>query len=81
MSNHGDDAVEHNLVSLHWPVNLAGEDDLGRDATNPDLVKQDSGRNCSGECDASGDGQGSCSHRCAVRQVERQDRQLNQGAA
>ena len=81
MPNHGNDAVEHGLVSTHWPVDLAGEDDLGRDATDPNPAEQDSGGNCPGECDAGGSGQDCDAHRRSVRQVERQVGQLNQGTA
>ena len=73
--------MEHNLVSLHWPVDLAGEDDLGRDAKNPNPVEQDAGRDCAGECDPSRNGQSTCAHRCEIRQAERQAGQPNQGAA
>ena len=62
--------MEHNLVSLHWPVDLAGEDDLGRNPKDPNPAKQDAGRDSPGQCDAGRDRQDSGSHRPTVRQAQ-----------
>lgn len=73
--------MEHDLVSLHWPVDLAGEDDVGRVAKSSNPVEQNSGGDCPGKCDAGGDRQDCGAHRRALRQVERQTGCLHKGTA
>ena len=65
--------MEHSLISTHWPIDVAGKDDVGRDAKDPNPVKQDSGGDCSGKRDSIRDRQNSGPHRREIRQIERQD--------
>ena len=58
---------------IHRVTQLESEGKVSRVATNPDPVEQDTGGDCTGQRDAGGDRQDSCSYRQSVRQVERQD--------
>ena len=73
--------MEHGLVALHWPVDLAGEDNVGRTSESADSSESHEGRDRTGERDPGGSGSDSGALGREIRQVERQDRQLYEGAA
>lgn len=64
---------------IHRVTQLELEGKVSRVKPVANLAEQDKGRDCTGQCDSSGNRQDCVSHRCPIRQVERQDRHDDQG--